>query len=278
MRSSGSAEALRSVTVSDSGAGPRGLTRAARMRVEQAVRIRAGAVHGEGVPGDVVGVPGLALEGEEDADPPGLCREVEEQATVLPDAVVALEAPAVALVHVDVVDAVPGQEAEDLVADGGLGPEALAEHVRPGGRIGHRALDVVVEQIGQVVVGALRVRGQRTHRRRVEEVAAHEVKVRAARPRRQCVPAGRQALQVCREGVLEVVGDQVEQLGGLLLGPYVDRCPVVRPLIVRQVDLVVRGVGGALAPDVDRPGDQYAVGLQWHVGQLPLQAVRLAVL
>ena len=54
---------------------------------------RSGA--GDGVPGLVVGVPCLRLEGEEDRDPLVLGRIVEQQAAVLPDPVVAVELLAV---------------------------------------------------------------------------------------------------------------------------------------------------------------------------------------
>jgi hypothetical protein len=103
------------------------------------------------VAGEVVGVPCLGLEGEEDRHPLALGGVVGQQAAVLPDAVVLLELWAVALVHVDVVDAVAGSEAEDLVA-GGLGSPPLPEGVQPGGGVGGGALDVVVELVGEVVV------------------------------------------------------------------------------------------------------------------------------
>jgi hypothetical protein len=53
---------------------------------------------------------------------------VQQQAPVLPDAVIPEEGGAVALVHVDVVHAVARLEPEDLVGSA-LGADALAEGV-----------------------------------------------------------------------------------------------------------------------------------------------------
>ena len=88
------------------------------------------------MPGRVVGVPGLRLESQEHRDPFLLIRKVNQQTAVLEDAIVLDELADVALVHVDVVDAVARQEAEVLVLDGRFGPPALAERVDERGFVG----------------------------------------------------------------------------------------------------------------------------------------------
>jgi len=122
----------------------------------------------------------------------------------------------------------------------------------PGRGVVDRAPNVVVEEVGQVLVGAGAVRWQGAQPRRVEELAAHEVEVRAAGSGRQGGPAARPAVQTVRDRVPEVLVDEVEQFGGPLLGEDVDSGAVVDAGVVREVDLVVRCVGGALAPGVDR--------------------------
>src|SRR5947199_152983 len=69
------------------------------------------------IAGMVVGVPGLALKSEKGGDPPIGAGEPEEQAAVMPHAVVAGVAAGarVALVHVNVVDAAVGLELEGRV-------------------------------------------------------------------------------------------------------------------------------------------------------------------
>ncbi len=197
---------------------------------------------------------------------------MQQQSAVLPDPVVAEEAPAVALVHMDVVDPVAGQEPEHLVLDVRFGAEAGAEEVQACVRVVHRAPHVVVEEVGEVVVGARDVRRQRAQAGRVEEVAAHEVEVRASGTGQQRVPAVGQLLQTTGHRVPEVVGDQVEQVGRCLLGEHIDRGAVVRSAVVGEVDLIVRSFPLTLAPGTDGTGDQDTVGLQWHVDQLPLRA------
>src|SRR5207248_11749896 len=76
---------------------------------------RSGGTRQDGVAGVVVRAPGLRLEGQEDGHPALVGRELEEQRAVLIDAVVLGEIGVVALVHVDVVDAVAGHEPEGLI-------------------------------------------------------------------------------------------------------------------------------------------------------------------
>jgi len=99
--------------------------------------------------------------------------------------VVADEPAAVALVHVHVVHAVARPEAEDLVRHGSLGTPPLPEDVGHDGGVAGGPAHVMVEQVGEIVVRTGGVRGERPHRRRVEQVAADEVEVRRTRARRQ---------------------------------------------------------------------------------------------
>ena len=105
------------------------------------------------MPGPVIGVPGLGLERQEDRHPLVLGRVVQQQPAVLPDPIIAAELLAVALVHVDVMDPVAGQEPEHLVPGGRLGPPSLPEGIDPGRRVGRGPLYEVVELVGQVIVG-----------------------------------------------------------------------------------------------------------------------------
>ena len=215
------------------------------------------------VAGDIVGVPRLALEGEEDADPARLRGEVQQQRAVLPDAVVALERAAVALVHVDVVDAAAGAEAEHLVGLR-LRPPALPERIQRRARLRDRAGDGAVEQVGEVVVRARRVGRERPHLRRVEEVGADEVQAAPPGCGASAVPSRRQPAERRRHRVPQVRVEQVQQLRRGLLGADVDRDPVVPAVGVDGVDLEVRRVRRPLAAPLDGSRDQHSVSVQWH--------------
>jgi hypothetical protein len=130
--------------------------------------------------GRVVGVPHLTLEGEEDADPTILVREVQQQSAVLPHAVVPGEGAAVALVHVDVVDAVAGSEAEYLVGLVRLRRPPFPEGVDHRLRLGDRPPHPVVQEVSKVVVGTRHVGREHAHSVAVADVAADEVQVRGA--------------------------------------------------------------------------------------------------
>ncbi len=198
-----------------------------------------------------------------DRDPLRRAREVEEQTPVLPHPVVAAEGGAVALVHVHVVDAVARREPEDLVA-GALRSPPLAEHVQDRLRVTHRPLHVVVEQVGEVVVGAGGIRGQRPHRRRVEDVAPDVVEVGPAGPGRQRRPSGGRSRQLVDDRMPEVLDHEVQQLGRRFLGLHVDRSAVPGTALVRQLDLEVRTVVVVLAAPIDHPGRQDPVRTQRH--------------
>src|SRR5262249_764676 len=63
----------------------------------------------------IVGVPGLRLKCEKDGNPLLRCGEVENQPTILPHTVIADKWLRIALVHVNVVDAIAGAEMKDLI-------------------------------------------------------------------------------------------------------------------------------------------------------------------
>ncbi len=79
--------------------------------------------------GDVVGVPGLRLKRQEDPNSLLGRGEAEDERAILPYPVVTCELWMVALVHVDVVDAVAWYEPEDLVTLVLLRPPGFAEGV-----------------------------------------------------------------------------------------------------------------------------------------------------
>jgi len=91
------------------------------------------------VPGLIVGVPALALERQKVGYPLVGARIVQQQPTVLPDAIVAAEPASVALVHVDVVHAVARGKAEHLVRAICLRSPPLTERVHPGRRVRSRS-------------------------------------------------------------------------------------------------------------------------------------------
>jgi hypothetical protein len=70
-------------------------------------------------------MPGLRLEGQENRHPLVLGRIGQQQPTVLPDPIITAELLAVALIHVNVMNPVTGQEPEHLVPDGRLRPPSL---------------------------------------------------------------------------------------------------------------------------------------------------------
>lgn len=194
-----------------------------------------------------------ALERQEHRDPPRLGSQVQQQTAVLPHSVVAGELGAVALVHVHVVDPVTGQEPEHLVRSGWFGAEALPEHISGDLVVADGAVDVVVQQVGEVVVGAADVGGQQPHPGRVEQVRPDVVQIRPARTRWKRCPSRPSPGQKAGDGVPEVVEDKVEQLRGGLGRFDVDRHPVVHPGAIEQMDLIMRAVGRSLPTRVHNP-------------------------
>ena len=180
-------------------------------------RVRAGPQRiqaGNGMSGPVVGVPGLALEREQDRDPLVLGGEVHQQAAVLPGAVVGGEPAAVALVHVNVVDAVSWREAEDLVRHAGSGPHRWPKANRRALGIHRRPRDIVRELVGKVVVRSGCCRGHRPHRVPVEEVSPDEVQGQAAGCTGQRGEAISESRQLCSKGWLNVSSARKSSSGG----------------------------------------------------------------
>jgi hypothetical protein len=88
-----------------------------------------------------------------------------------------------ALVHVDVVHTVARPEAEYLVGDVALRAAALSEGVEDGGFVSDGPLRVVVQQVGEIVVGSSDVGRKWPRRRGVEQVSPE--KTRLAAPSRE---------------------------------------------------------------------------------------------
>src|SRR6185312_4819784 len=128
----------------------------------------------------IVGMPGLRLEGEEDADPLIGRGEVQDEAAVLPDAIVLLELPDIALVHVDVVNAVAGLEAEGLVGLAWFRPPTVAVGENARVRLVAGTIDEVREAVAEIVVRSQQIRRQGPHVQAIEEIATDEVERQAA--------------------------------------------------------------------------------------------------
>ena len=110
------------------------------------------------IAGMVVGVPGLALKGEKGGHPPVGAGEPEEQAAVMPHAVVA-GVPAgarIPLVHMNVVDAAIGLELEGRVGLV-LGTPGLAEGEDHRVRIAQSPLDLRVDQVVEIIAVARQI-------------------------------------------------------------------------------------------------------------------------
>ena len=107
-----------------------------------------------------------------------LIRKVHHQAAILKHPVIARELTGVALVHVDVVDAVPWQEAEVLVLDAGLRSPPFAERIHDRTLVGDRPLHHAIDFLVQIVVEPWQAERQRPHLAAVEQVAPDEVERR----------------------------------------------------------------------------------------------------
>lgn len=193
----------------------------------------------ERVPGLVIGMQSLRLKGQEQGAPAVQGGVVNQKRTVLPDAVVADEAAGVALVHVDVVDAVAGREAEHLVALA-LRAATFTERVNHRVRVGDRPLQLARQQVAEVVVHAEQIVRQGDHLLEVEGVAANEIDTAAARPPGQGVKAGREGGKLLGQRMQEGGRREVHQLRGLEAGLDVDREAKARCAGI-EVDLIVRG-------------------------------------
>src|SRR5690606_23349743 len=106
---------------------------------------------GNTMAGGIIGVEALGLEGEEYADPLILVRQVDDQAAVLPYAIVFHEPVRASLVHVDIVDAISRNEAEELVSHIFRAP-ALAKGIDLARLHGNRFGYVFLHQFIEVVI------------------------------------------------------------------------------------------------------------------------------
>src|SRR5688572_8720802 len=97
---------------------------------------------------------------------------LHEQTAVLPDAVVSDEPADVALVHVDVVNAVAGEESEELVLLVVLRSPPLAERIDDGVLRRDGTLHDPVDLLVQIIVEARDVERKRPDARAIEEIAA----------------------------------------------------------------------------------------------------------
>src|SRR5262245_26350074 len=110
-------------------------------RVSGVRRVRNSVARG------VVSVPGLRLKRQKDGHPLLGGQKLQNEAAILPHAVIAEKGGHVALVHVDVVNAESGQEAEDLVRRVWLGAPALAKGIDDRVRFLNRGLLEMLELI-----------------------------------------------------------------------------------------------------------------------------------
>ena len=177
--------------------------------------------------GYIVGVPGLRLKGEEDGDPLIGRGKAEDEAAVLPHSIIVPVPGIVALIHMDVVNAVARIEMEDLVRGPRLRAPARAESEDLGGCLACGAIDIVGQSVAQVVVVARQARREQAHVESVEEVPADEIeRGRFRLPRQQRVSL-RQGGQSWRKGVAEVLDDDKQQLGRAQLRLDIDGNAVV---------------------------------------------------
>ena len=120
----------------------------------------------------VVRVPTLRLELQKDRHPLVLRREVDYHSAVLPYAIVVDEPTRVALIHVDVVDAVARQKTEVLVLLVVLRSPAFAEGVDHSFLGGDCTLHYAVDLLVEIVINARHVERECAHLRAVEEICA----------------------------------------------------------------------------------------------------------
>src|SRR5262245_18377743 len=160
----------------------------------------------------VIGVPRLRLKRQENGHPLLRGQKLQHEATILPNAVIAEEGRHVALVHVDIMNAEPGQKVEDLIPRLRLGAPALAKSKNLGDGFLNRPLDEMLELIAQIIVGTGQRVRQRSHVQPIEEISADIVQAKSAGGARQRREAFRQLWKTPRERMLEIVVYQEQQL------------------------------------------------------------------
>ena len=95
--------------------------------------------------------------------------------------IVAQEGRNVALIHVNVVNPIAGQELEYLVLRRRLGSPPLSERVYDSVRFLYRAIDEVFDLIAQVVVRPRKIRRKDAHLEPVEKITSNKVECLLAR-------------------------------------------------------------------------------------------------
>ena len=218
------------------------------------------------IAGMVVRVPGLALEGEKGGDPPVGAGEPEEQAAVMPHAVVTGVAAGawIALVHVNVVDAAIGLELEGCVGLV-LGTPGLAEGEDHCVRIGQRPLDLRVDHVVEVVAVTRQVGRQQAHVLGIEQMAADVVEPAIFQAGRNRVETLLELLDGRQDRMAEIIDDPIEEKRSIRpAAALVARFDVDRdtPRLARRHDLDLVMGRCAIAPLLgrsDRPPAQHPV-------------------
>jgi hypothetical protein len=119
-------------------------------------------------------MPTLALKCEKDSDPLRLVGEMEDEPTILPDAVVPLESAQVSLIHVDIVNASVWAKAKIFIGRCFRSP-FLTKRKKHGGFIRKGTLDNRVQFVVEIVVWPWRIIRQRHHSHGVKEVATNKI-------------------------------------------------------------------------------------------------------
>jgi hypothetical protein len=173
---------------------------------------------------------------------------------------------AVALVHMDVVDAVTGSEAEHLVGRVRLRSPARTVGVEAAGRVVERALDVIIELVDKIVARTGAAGRDTPHVAAVEHSAALVIQGERARSRLDMVIAVGNGSQPRRDIVPEVIVGEIEEVGfpGVARArPRVDRHAEALTAPVEQ-DVIVRTRAPAFRPPVDDSAAEDAVAPVCH--------------
>lgn len=142
------------------------------------------------MPCRVIGAPALGLKLEENGHPALFGRELEQERSILINAIVPLELGEIALVHVNVVDAIQRGKTEDFIGAVDVGAPGFAVGIDPGVAIALCQLHVVVNLLVQIVVGTRPTVGQTLHFFRLEQMAAAVVEGQTVGARLESLEAG----------------------------------------------------------------------------------------
>jgi hypothetical protein len=131
------------------------------------------------VPGGVIGVEALRLEGQEEGHPFFLGCQVDQQPTILPCSVIMLPVCGVALIHVDIMDALTRHKVEVLIGLAFRSP-ASAESIEDRVGVGDGGLYIAVNEIVEVMMGWI-VGWEKLHLTYIKEIATYEIECEAIR-------------------------------------------------------------------------------------------------